>query len=615
MPKYFLPNPAPLKYPHASVRNFNYMHPIQIKGSNVDLRDYQVRIVLNRNNFPLEKCQSDGRDIRFRDSTGQILPHWIEYWNSNEAAVWCKIPFIPAHRTKDIWIIFGNPVATSLSNGYATFDFFDEFDTFKTGNPVMNEDVYEKDPGVWYDSASDTYYIYFTYRPDPSSSSDTYISMRTTTDHFQTYTSRVDLWNHYAAPSNIIKRDSTYYMFVTSYPDSADPKGYCRIYYSTSTDLINWATPTLAFERSTGWNGGTKRSIDPNLYKEGDTWYLFYVGKDDNKNAPGYATTSDADFPTGWVDQTTSEPLLTPTESWEGWIIEAITVWKVGDLYYMLYSGGNSPQQEGLATASDISGPWTRYGTDGRVNHPFESWSQYCLGQYDILRQGAESWRSGEHWNDGKYHVIFQGKDSPTVQSWSLGLASSEDLINYTNLAGKWKNTYTSGVETTNGYLKFVDPEPVNNILKGVYSNAVFDPSSHAIVCRVWGKPKGLDSHDDFFSFGWYKDDENNYKVDFGPSNLRDWDLGVGGLVSDAWYGVTGHNDEFDQQTYYTLQLRKIGTTVYLDADYVNKLSKSDDGFTFTDTKVGMSIWEEGEWHVDWIFVRKYVNPEPIVIL
>jgi len=128
MTKYSLPYPLPLKNPHSPFRSFNYIRPIQIKGSNKDLRDYQVKIVLNRNNFPLEKCKPDGSDIRFRDETGEALPYWIESWTPDEAVVWCKIPFIPACRTKDIWIIYGNPSASSASDGKATFDFFDDFE-------------------------------------------------------------------------------------------------------------------------------------------------------------------------------------------------------------------------------------------------------------------------------------------------------------------------------------------------------------------------------------------------------------------------------------------------------------------------------------------------------
>jgi len=127
MTKYLLPRPVPLRSPYSPFRNFNYIRPIFIEGTQEDLRDYQVRIVLNKNNFPLDKCRVDGNDIRFRDETGRVLPYWIESWNSSQAIVWCKVPIIPANDMKTIWIIYGNPNANSMSNGDATFDFFDDF--------------------------------------------------------------------------------------------------------------------------------------------------------------------------------------------------------------------------------------------------------------------------------------------------------------------------------------------------------------------------------------------------------------------------------------------------------------------------------------------------------
>ena len=127
MTKYFLPTSLPLRNPYSPFRNFNYLHIIQIRGADEDLRDYQVKIELNKNNFPLEKCKPDGSDIRFRDDNGQALPYWIESWTSEEAIVWCKIPFIPAKEEKIISIIYGNPAASSESNGNATFEFFDDF--------------------------------------------------------------------------------------------------------------------------------------------------------------------------------------------------------------------------------------------------------------------------------------------------------------------------------------------------------------------------------------------------------------------------------------------------------------------------------------------------------
>jgi len=125
MTKYSLPSMLPLRNPYSPFEKFGYIRPIRIIGSNTDLRDYQVRIVLNNGNFPLERCKSDGSDIRFRDETGKGLSYWIESWSTDEAVIWCKIPYIPANRSKKIWIIYGNPVASSLSDGYNLFEQFD----------------------------------------------------------------------------------------------------------------------------------------------------------------------------------------------------------------------------------------------------------------------------------------------------------------------------------------------------------------------------------------------------------------------------------------------------------------------------------------------------------
>jgi len=125
MVKLSLPHPIPITNPTSPFRNFNFMRPIKIVGSDTDLHDYQVRIHLDRSNFPLEKCKPDGSDIRFRDDSGEILPYWVERWNAAEGVIWCKIPFIPAESSKFIWMIYGNPNAKSESNGNAVFELFD----------------------------------------------------------------------------------------------------------------------------------------------------------------------------------------------------------------------------------------------------------------------------------------------------------------------------------------------------------------------------------------------------------------------------------------------------------------------------------------------------------
>ena len=51
--------------------------------------------------------------------------YWIERWdNAGTSVVWVKVPTSGATA---LTMYYGNPAATSLSNGNTTFDFFDDF--------------------------------------------------------------------------------------------------------------------------------------------------------------------------------------------------------------------------------------------------------------------------------------------------------------------------------------------------------------------------------------------------------------------------------------------------------------------------------------------------------
>ena len=113
--------------------SWQYRRPITItERSGNTLSDYQVRIELNSTNFDdWDKVRSDGGDIRFTDSDElTLLNYWIEYFNVTEqkAFIWVKVPQIPANEETTIYMYYGNPTATSESNGDAVFIFFDDFE-------------------------------------------------------------------------------------------------------------------------------------------------------------------------------------------------------------------------------------------------------------------------------------------------------------------------------------------------------------------------------------------------------------------------------------------------------------------------------------------------------
>jgi len=109
--------------------------------SGESLTDYQVALDLDPTNFDFSQANPDGSDIRIADSSGNELPYWIEYWDSStsSAKVWAKLPSIQASGSINIRLYYGNPTATSSSDGDATFILYDHFDgtSFDTSKWAM----------------------------------------------------------------------------------------------------------------------------------------------------------------------------------------------------------------------------------------------------------------------------------------------------------------------------------------------------------------------------------------------------------------------------------------------------------------------------------------------
>ncbi len=89
--------------------------------------------------------KNDFSDLRFTSSDGStVLDYWIEsYTSGSVATVWIEIPSIPASpSTATIYIYYDNSLATSLSNGTNTFDFYDHFE-----GSSLNSNWVQSDPG------------------------------------------------------------------------------------------------------------------------------------------------------------------------------------------------------------------------------------------------------------------------------------------------------------------------------------------------------------------------------------------------------------------------------------------------------------------------------------
>ncbi len=88
-----------------------------------NLTDYQVLVNLDSSNFGFSQAQSEGDDLRFTNENGDMLPYWIEFYDSinEEAKIWVKVDGIPASDTTSIIMYYGNPAAFNASDFDATF--------------------------------------------------------------------------------------------------------------------------------------------------------------------------------------------------------------------------------------------------------------------------------------------------------------------------------------------------------------------------------------------------------------------------------------------------------------------------------------------------------------
>jgi len=129
---------------------WNYRQQFTVNGSaDGALTNYQIKLTVHKGSFWFSlgsdvftnnNCKDDFSDLRFTALDGTTpLDYWIESYTAGDSAtVWVEVPSIPASPgSTSLYIYYGNPSATSASNGANTFIFFDDFqDGDYTNNPT-----------------------------------------------------------------------------------------------------------------------------------------------------------------------------------------------------------------------------------------------------------------------------------------------------------------------------------------------------------------------------------------------------------------------------------------------------------------------------------------------
>jgi parallel beta-helix repeat protein len=222
----------------AWMTGYDYRKSHTITGSSAgDQTNYQVKIVVHRATgtdggsdvYVGTKCKADYSDLRLTKTDDSLLDYWIESSDSSSATVWVEIPSIPTSGTQ-IYMYYGNTGASSVSNGDATFLFFDHFNgatldpgkwTSTGGGAIADSTAIVKYQGT---SASIT-------SVNSVSSDNTAISMRANTSH-----------------SN--SAGITEYL----YPAYIDSSNYIYSGPSPAGTYVNKKTGTATSKTITGWS-------------------------------------------------------------------------------------------------------------------------------------------------------------------------------------------------------------------------------------------------------------------------------------------------------------------------------------------------------------------------
>lgn len=86
--------------------------------------DYQVKLSITYDS----DMNADFSDLRFTNSSGTVLPYWVETkTDSTSATVWVKVDSLGGNTTTDIYMYYGNASATTASDGNNVFLLFDDF--------------------------------------------------------------------------------------------------------------------------------------------------------------------------------------------------------------------------------------------------------------------------------------------------------------------------------------------------------------------------------------------------------------------------------------------------------------------------------------------------------
>lgn len=186
------------------------------------------------------------------------------------------------------------------------------------------------------------------------------------------------------------------------------------IAYSESRDGVEWTGPRIALEVAPSIEWEKSDANRPGVVRVGDSWYMWYTGQNHERHtgALGLATSGDG---ANW-ERVGDEPVLSPAGGWEKESLMCPHVIHEGGRFRMWYSGGDIYEPDAIGYAESEDGIHWRRAASNPVLWPAEGWERDRVTGACIVPHG------------GAYLAFYVGFGEG-FEAAQIGMARSRDGI------------------------------------------------------------------------------------------------------------------------------------------------------------------------------------------
>lgn len=535
-------------------------------------------------------CEDDFDDVRFTTDDGSTeLSYYLEdKSDTNWALFYVNIPSIPVSPgTVDIYVYYDKPAASSDSDGFGTFPFYDDFASFDAdkhaGNPLFTfADLAE--PSVIKDGTA-----YWMYYNETVGGPVHTIYRRISNDGGFTFGAKTNVLNNALYPS--VWKDGATYRMVYCNP------ALTEIRLATSATGVAFIDQGLLVPLGPGGSFDDAVLADPYELKIGSTYYLFYTAKDGAEFSMGLTTSATGGVGT-FVKQ--GQVLAKFGTGWESvGVFDSSVLEYDADKFVMFYTGFDGAKQMcGYATAdvADLT-TWTR-NADNPVYWKTSSWEKdgtYGPNEPDVMLE------------DSTFKIWYRGNTEGTLEGIGrLDMAQDPvTLLPVQNYPLIWD--WTNNIQTS--YQIESDVLNINDVVgdhKYFYSKDITALADSIIRTKVK-----------------YVTNENcgpAGRID--PTTEDEYSVGGAGTVTDQYlfehvagaFNSLGNVAFVHGAGWNRFKLWMNGTTIKSKEWHEGNVEPNWDlsGVDASHANGNVGLYaSDGEYDIDDIWMREYANPEP----